>query len=48
MPVMTYREALRSAMADEMERDESVVIMGEDIGVYGGTHLVTDGLLDRF
>ena len=48
MPVMTYREALRSAMAEEMERDESVVIMGEDIGVYGGTHLVTDGLLDRF
>ena len=48
MPVMTYREALRSAMAEEMERDESVVILGEDIGVYGGTHLVTDGLLDRF
>src|SRR5215217_4254999 len=48
MPVMTYREALRSAMADEMDRDESVVILGEDIGVYGGTHLVTDGLLDRF
>jgi pyruvate dehydrogenase E1 component beta subunit len=48
MPVMTYREALKSAMADEMERDESVVLMGEDIGLYGGTHLVTDGLLDRF
>ena len=48
MPVMTYREALRSAMADEMERDESVVLLGEDIGVYGGTHLVTDGLLDKF
>ncbi len=48
MPTMTYREALRSAMAEEMERDESVVVMGEDIGVYGGTHLVTDGLLDRF
>ena len=48
MPVMTYREALRSAMAEEMERDESVVLLGEDIGVYGGTHLVTDGLLDRF
>jgi pyruvate dehydrogenase E1 component beta subunit len=48
MPVITYREALRSAMADEMERDESVVVMGEDIGVYGGTHLVTDGLLEQF
>jgi len=48
MPVMTYREALRSAMSEEMERDESVVLMGEDIGIYGGTHLVTDGLIDRF
>jgi pyruvate dehydrogenase E1 component beta subunit len=48
MPVMTYREALRRAMADEMERDESVVMLGEDIGVYGGTHIITDGLLDRF
>jgi pyruvate dehydrogenase E1 component beta subunit len=48
MAVMTYREAIKSAMADEMERDESVVLIGEDIGLYGGTHLVTDGLLDRF
>jgi pyruvate dehydrogenase E1 component beta subunit len=48
MPVMTYREALRSAMAEEMERDDSVVLLGEDIGVYGGTHLVTDTLLERF
>ena len=48
MAVMTYREALRSAMADEMERDEAVVVLGEDIGVYGGTHLVTDGLLEKF
>ncbi|MCC6790165.1 MAG: alpha-ketoacid dehydrogenase subunit beta [Thermomicrobiales bacterium] len=48
MPVTTYREALRAAMAEEMERDESIVLLGEDIGVYGGTHLITDGLLDRF
>ncbi|MGH2558841.1 MAG: alpha-ketoacid dehydrogenase subunit beta [Thermomicrobiales bacterium] len=48
MPVMTYRDALRSAMAEEMERDESVVLLGEDIGLYGGTHLVTDTLLDKF
>ncbi len=48
MPVVTYREAIKSAMAEEMERDERVVVMGEDIGLYGGTHLVTDGLLDRF
>ncbi len=48
MPVITYREALKSAMAEEMERDERVVLIGEDIGIYGGTHLVTDGLLERF
>jgi pyruvate dehydrogenase E1 component beta subunit len=48
MPVVTYREAIKSAMAEEMDRDERVVLIGEDIGLYGGTHLVTDGLLDRF
>ncbi len=48
MATKTYREALREAMEGEMERDESVVLMGEDIGVYGGTHLITDGLYDRF
>ncbi|MBA4117139.1 MAG: alpha-ketoacid dehydrogenase subunit beta, partial [Rubrobacter sp.] len=35
-------------MEQEMERDESVLLMGEDIGVYGGTHLITDGLIDKF
>jgi pyruvate dehydrogenase E1 component beta subunit len=35
-------------MVQEMENDESVLLMGEDIGVYGGTHLITDGLLDMF
>jgi pyruvate dehydrogenase E1 component beta subunit len=48
MPVKTYRDALRAAMAEEMERDESVVLLGEDIGVYGGTHLITNGLIDQF
>lgn len=48
MPVKTYRDALRAAMAEEMERDESIVLLGEDIGVYGGTHLVTNGLIDEF
>lgn len=48
MPEMTYRDALREAMAEEMERDERVVLLGEDIGVYGGTHLITNGLLDKF
>ena len=48
MPVKTYRDALRDAMAEEMRRDETVVLMGEDIGVYGGTHLVTNNLIDEF
>jgi pyruvate dehydrogenase E1 component beta subunit len=48
MPTTIYRDALRAAMAEEMRRDESIVILGEDIGVYGGTHLITDGLLDEF
>jgi pyruvate dehydrogenase E1 component beta subunit len=48
MPVKTYRDALRAAMAEEMGRDESVVLIGEDIGIYGGTHLVTNGLIDEF
>jgi pyruvate dehydrogenase E1 component beta subunit len=48
VPEKTYREALREAMVQEMENDESVLLLGEDIGVYGGTHLITDGLLDMF
>src|ERR671915_1031981 len=44
----TYREALREGMVHEMDRDENVVLMGEDIGVYGGTHLITDGLIDQY
>ncbi len=44
----TYREALREGMVHEMDNDESVVLMGEDIGVYGGTHLITDGLIDEY
>jgi pyruvate dehydrogenase E1 component beta subunit len=48
VPEKTYRDALKEAMRQEMERDESVILMGEDIGVYGGTQLVTDGLIDIF
>ena len=48
MAIMTYRDALKSALSDEMDRDESVVLIGEDIGLYGGTHLITDKLIDTF
>src|SRR5918992_2538570 len=35
-------------MVHELDRDDNVVLMGEDIGVYGGTHLITDGLYDEY
>src|SRR2546430_16947002 len=43
-----YRVALREALAEEMQRDENVFLIGEDIGKFGGAYRVTDGLLDRF
>src|SRR4026208_649918 len=45
---MRMREALRDALAEEMRRDESVFIMGEDVGVFQGAFKVTEGLLDEF
>ena len=48
MAVMRYREALNQALREEMQRDESVFIMGEDIGVFNGAFKVTAGLLDEF
>ncbi len=43
-----YRVALREALAEEMERDDSIFLIGEDIGKFGGAYRVTEGLLDRF
>jgi len=48
MKKTTYIEAITQAMAEEMERDESVFLIGQDIGVYGGVFKATKGLLDRF
>jgi pyruvate dehydrogenase E1 component beta subunit len=48
MAQMRYREALNAALREELARDEQVVLMGEDIGVFGGAFKVTDGLLDEF
>lgn len=45
---LTYREAVRRALIEEMERDQRVFIMGEDVGAYGGSYAVTKGLLERF
>src|SRR3954451_3596343 len=48
MATLRMREALRDAMAEEMRRDERVLIMGEDIGVFNGAFKVTEGLLGEF
>jgi 2-oxoisovalerate dehydrogenase E1 component beta subunit len=48
MTEVTYLEAIREALVEEMERDPDVFCLGEDIGKYGGAFKVTDGLLDRF
>ena len=48
MPVITYLEAIRQALFDEMARDERVFVIGEDVGAYGGAFKVTDGLYERF
>jgi 2-oxoisovalerate dehydrogenase E1 component beta subunit len=48
MAVITYLEAIRQALVDEMARDERVFLLGEDIGAYGGAFKVTDGLQERF
>lgn len=44
----TYREALREALREELTRDERVLVLGEDVGTFGGAYRVTEGLLDAF
>jgi 2-oxoisovalerate dehydrogenase E1 component beta subunit len=48
MPVRTLIEAVRETLADEMRRDESMIVLGEDVGKKGGVFLATDGLYDEF
>jgi acetoin:2,6-dichlorophenolindophenol oxidoreductase subunit beta len=45
---LTYRAAIAAGLAQEMDRDESVVLIGEDVGVAGGVFKLTEGLFDRF
>jgi pyruvate dehydrogenase E1 component beta subunit len=47
-PKMTYREALRAALREALQRDERVFLMGEDVGRYGGCFAVSMGLLEEF
>jgi pyruvate/2-oxoglutarate/acetoin dehydrogenase E1 component len=48
MAVVTYLEAIRQALFEEMAADERVFVMGEDVGAYGGAFKVTEGLQERF
>ncbi|HEX8523705.1 MAG TPA: alpha-ketoacid dehydrogenase subunit beta [Tepidisphaeraceae bacterium] len=48
MPEIQFREALRQAMTEEMERDENVMLMGEEVGEYNGAYKVSEGMLAKF
>lgn len=48
MALLTYREALNQAMREEMHRDETIVLMGEEVGFYNGAYKVSKGLLEEF
>jgi len=48
MAELTMREALREALTEEMERDDRVILMGEEVAQYNGAYKVSQGLLDRF
>ncbi len=48
MPTLTYRDALNQALREEMQRDESVFLIGEEVGVYQGAYKVSRGLLEEF
>src|SRR5204863_5750259 len=48
MPDMQFKEALRQAMTEEMERDENVFLMGEEVGEYQGAYKVSEGMLAKF
>ena len=46
--ILSFREALREAMVEEMERDPSIFLMGEEVGHYNGAYKVSEGMLERF
>lgn len=48
MPIISYREALRDGMSEEMERDDGVFLLGEEVAQYRGSYKVTEGMLERF
>ena len=48
MKTLQFREALREAMSEEMRRDESVFLLGEEVAEYNGAYKVSQGMLDEF
>ena len=48
MKEITYKDAVREAMVEEMRRDEDIIFLGEDIGVYGGAFGVSVGMVEEF
>ena len=48
MALITMRQAITDALREEMQRDENVFIMGEEVGIWGGTYAVTRGFYDEF
>lgn len=48
MPLITYREAIKQALAEEIEHDENVCIMGEEVAQYNGAYKVTEGLWEKY
>ncbi|MEC8650198.1 MAG: alpha-ketoacid dehydrogenase subunit beta [Verrucomicrobiota bacterium] len=48
MPLITYREAIKQALSEEIERDENVCIMGEEVAQYNGAYKVTEGLWNKY
>ena len=48
MPLITYREAIRHALSEELDRDPNVVIMGEEVAQFNGAYKVTEGLLAKY
>ena len=48
MNQITYREALRMALQESMREDSTIIVMGEDVGLYGGAYGVTKGMIEEF
>ncbi|MFM9147994.1 MAG: alpha-ketoacid dehydrogenase subunit beta, partial [Verrucomicrobiota bacterium] len=48
MPILSYREAIRAALREELKRDANVVVMGEEVAQFNGAYKLTEGLLKEF